>query len=326
MSRWVPIAAFIAFAMAALVFATARVADAYDWVAHTSDVRVAIARAEFATTSLGHDTEACTRLAHRVDELAELTRDNPRQQKRVAHVRELEPAACARDASATHDLMTELENGDSNEIDLLYARRSRLTTTAVWALALFVGSLAGAFAAAFSGIRARRAAERKLQTMAVTDELTQLSNRRGFMMLAGHEHRLAQRQGRGLLLVFADLDGLKAINDGLGHEQGDAAIRDFAGVMRTAFRASDIVARLGGDEFAALAYDVASDDADKVEERVASALDAFNADSKRPYRLAASVGTAFLRSSESLPLDELVARADGAMYEKKRAKRRSPQA
>jgi len=133
--------------------------------------------------------------------------------------------------------------------------------------------------------------------------------------------RLAQRQGRGLLLVFADLDGLKAINDGLGHEQGDAAIRDFAGVMRGAFRVSDIVARLGGDEFVALAYDASADDAAKVEARVTSALEEFNATSKRAYRLAASVGTTILAPGDALTLEQLVIEADRAMYERKRAKR-----
>jgi len=163
-------------------------------------------------------------------------------------------------------------------------------------------------------------AQQKLERLTVTDELTSLHNRRGFVMLAGHEHLLALRQGRGLLLVYADLDGLKRINDELGHDRGDEAIRDFAQVMRKTFRASDVVARLGGDEFAALAFDVADHQSGVVEARMRSAVDAFNERGERPYRLSASVGCALLPPGAHRTLDDLVAEADKKMYERKRAR------
>jgi diguanylate cyclase (GGDEF)-like protein/PAS domain S-box-containing protein len=170
-------------------------------------------------------------------------------------------------------------------------------------------------------IHERLEAEQKLATVAVTDELTGLHNRRGFTMLAGHEHRLAIRQGRGLLVVYADLDGLKTINDVQGHERGDAALCDFAAVLRTTFRASDIVARLGGDEYAVLAFDVAESDHAAVERRIHASIEAFNAGARRPYRIAASVGSATLSPGATRALDDLLAEADQRMYERKRARR-----
>ena len=176
------------------------------------------------------------------------------------------------------------------------------------------------FYTASRDIHDRVAAEKKLEAVAVTDELTGLYNRRGFTMLAGHEHRLAIRQGRGLLLMYADLDGLKAINDGLGHEHGDAALRDFADLLRKTFCASDVLARLGGDEYAALAFDVGGDDA-TLENRILEAIRAFNQDSERPYRLSASVGLRPATSRRDETARGFVSEADRRMYEKKRSLR-----
>jgi two-component system, cell cycle response regulator len=92
-----------------------------------------------------------------------------------------------------------------------------------------------------------------LEKLALFDELTGLYNRRGFLDLGGKQLKTAERLGKSVLLVFADLDGLKEINDQLGHLDGDAALKDIADVLRESFRGSDIIARLGGDEFAILA-------------------------------------------------------------------------
>jgi diguanylate cyclase (GGDEF)-like protein/PAS domain S-box-containing protein len=171
-------------------------------------------------------------------------------------------------------------------------------------------------------IHERIEAKAKLEALTITDELTGLHNRRGFALLGGHEHRLATRQGRGIVLLYADLDGLKPINDTLGHEQGDAAIRDFANVLKGTFRQSDIVARMGGDEFAALAFDVPESDVSRVESRLREALDAFNATPGRRYTLATSVGVATMDAKTPQSLDELVATADARMYEQKRRRKK----
>ena len=166
--------------------------------------------------------------------------------------------------------------------------------------------------------------ERKLELAATTDELTGLLNRRGFTMLAGQALRVAVRQKQGVAVIAADLDGLKLINDSLGHEHGDRAIRHAADILRTTLRTSDVVARLGGDEFAALAYDVDAERVAPVLERLQSAIDA--APRIGPNPLSLSIGVALLPPRSSWPLEELMADADRQMYVRKRARKRQSSA
>lgn len=166
--------------------------------------------------------------------------------------------------------------------------------------------------------------ERKLELAAITDELTGLLNRRGFLLIAGQELRIAVRQKQGLAIVAADLDGLKRINDSLGHEHGDRAIRDVAQILRTTLRESDVIARLGGDEFVALAYDVDAERIAVVTERVRFALE--RAPSVGTYPLSLSIGVALLEPRSSRSLDDLMAEADQAMYVNKRARKATPSA
>src|SRR5690606_30591217 len=95
----------------------------------------------------------------------------------------------------------------------------------------------------------RRARERALQSLTIVDDLTGLYNRRGFLTLAERHLKLAIRKKAGLFLLFADLDGLKQINDTFGHLEGDRALVSAAQILRQSFRSADIIARLGGDEF-----------------------------------------------------------------------------
>ena len=95
----------------------------------------------------------------------------------------------------------------------------------------------------------------KLERLSVMDELTGLNNRRGFLTLARQQISLKERNNNDLLLVFFDIDGLKKINDTLGHSIGDYAIMSLANLLRKAFRSSDIIARIGGDEFVILAIE-----------------------------------------------------------------------
>src|SRR6267142_1804814 len=97
----------------------------------------------------------------------------------------------------------------------------------------------------------------ELGNLALTDELTGLYNRRGFMALAERQLKLARRSGRGMLLFMTDVDCLKQINDSFGHFEGDRALKRTADVLEETFRGSDVVARLGGDEFAVLAIEAA---------------------------------------------------------------------
>jgi diguanylate cyclase (GGDEF)-like protein len=160
-----------------------------------------------------------------------------------------------------------------------------------------------------------RQANEQLRAESLTDTLTGLHNRRGFITLA--EQALAQQ--RELALFFIDLNGLKTINDQLGHEIGDLALRDTARVLRETFREVDVVARLGGDEFVALVALERSDVPDLVTARLVSRVDAFNDHSLRDFALSLSIGSATYDPRAPRSLSALLAEADAAMYERKRA-------
>lgn len=163
----------------------------------------------------------------------------------------------------------------------------------------------------------RRSAE-LLQNLSLIDELTQLRNRRGFFELAQQALKVAQREHYAMGVFFMDLNGLKRINDTLGHQAGDLALRDTADVLRDTFRSSDIVARIGGDEFVAMAHVHSIQDLHALSSRLREHLYAFNQTHRRPYPLNISVGMTLVDIPTEEDLESLLARADAAMYEEKR--------
>lgn len=167
-------------------------------------------------------------------------------------------------------------------------------------------------------ITLRKEAEESLRSMSTKDELTGLHNRRGFFTLAPPFLKLADRKRRSALLLFADLDGLKTINDDLGHPAGDQAIKDVATILRRTFRASDILARLGGDEFAVLVLETPKASTEAVLARLERSLHTHNANAVRPLSL--SLGIARDDWEHPSSLEDLLAQADAAMYAQKREK------
>uniref|UniRef100_I2PX51 diguanylate cyclase n=1 Tax=Desulfovibrio sp. U5L TaxID=596152 RepID=I2PX51_9BACT len=159
---------------------------------------------------------------------------------------------------------------------------------------------------------------RELAGAALSDELTGLFNRRGFLALAGQMFKSAQRLARSAFLLYADLDGMKNVNDGLGHKEGDRMLGDMAHVLRETFREADVVARLGGDEFAVFGLQETNFEVIKPKERLLHNMAAFNSSAGRPYQLAASVGVSCLELDCARCLDDLVSCADARMYEEKR--------
>ena len=164
-------------------------------------------------------------------------------------------------------------------------------------------------------------AELANMTLAVTDELTRLANRRGFLGSAERLLRLCANHGRPAALLTFDLDGLKSINDGLGHEEGDRAIRDFSRLLLKSFRHSDIVARLGGDEFAVFAADCGARDLDTPLERLAQRIWARNLESDGRCRLAYSAGHVSFEPARHDGIEDMLRDADARMYEQKRARK-----
>jgi diguanylate cyclase (GGDEF)-like protein/PAS domain S-box-containing protein len=166
----------------------------------------------------------------------------------------------------------------------------------------------------------RHQLEEKLRGLSVLDELTGLYNRRGFFTLAEQHCKLAERNGRGALLVFVDLDELKQINDSLGHVAGDQAIVAVSDALRQTFRESDILGRLGGDEFAALVLETDLGVAPGLLHRLRVCLEEYNATSTLARPQSVSVGTAYFEPDEHSGIEELIALADREMYEEKRRK------
>jgi diguanylate cyclase (GGDEF)-like protein/PAS domain S-box-containing protein len=166
----------------------------------------------------------------------------------------------------------------------------------------------------------QRASAERLRDLALTDELTGLLNRRGFLDAARTRVEQSRRANAPLGLLYADMDGLKGINDRFGHEQGDRAIADVAVALRRVFRDGDVVARIGGDEFIALLPNMAPSSEDSLLKRLATSLAAQASEEKRPYSLGLSAGLTFFDWSSAASLEELLDRADRSMYARKRAR------
>ena len=157
-----------------------------------------------------------------------------------------------------------------------------------------------------------------LENISLTDDLTGLYNRKGFLALATHRVKLANRNREPFSVAFVDLDGLKQINDTYGHLEGDRALKDTARLLRECFRDSDIIARLGGDEFAVF---IAETDQEKIERRIQEKLLEMNSAPGRHYPLSFSMGIVASDPSQDTDMEVLLKRADGLMYEEKRKAR-----
>ena len=168
-------------------------------------------------------------------------------------------------------------------------------------------------------ITERKRAEAALQSLSLVDELTGLYNRRGFMAVTEQHLASIRRHQKVPVILYADLDGLKRINDSLGHPEGDRALVKTAEILKDTFRTSDIIARLGGDEFVVLAGIGKDESADSLTARLQEKFLAHNSQTSRPYELSISVGVVHFDDDES-SIEEVTARADRIMYEDKRRK------
>ncbi|MGQ9623674.1 MAG: GGDEF domain-containing protein, partial [Candidatus Caldatribacteriaceae bacterium] len=167
--------------------------------------------------------------------------------------------------------------------------------------------------------RERRMEE--LERLSLTDELTGLYNRRGFLLLAEHSLSLAQRENKKVAILFIDLDNLKWINDHFGHEEGDRMIEAFGTLVRKAFRQSDILARIGGDEFVVLLLGAQESEIEKILARLTFLVDRWSKNSGKPYCLSFSSGWALFDPSQPQKIKELLLHADQNMYGEKRRKK-----
>ena len=158
-----------------------------------------------------------------------------------------------------------------------------------------------------------------LQQLSFNDELTGLLNRRGFISLAQQHLKIAQREAWQMVLLFADLDKLKDINDNFGHPEGDRALRAVASVLKETFRASDVIARLGGDEFIVLAINAPEAGVQKMVSRLQKNIERHN-QQNRYYQISLSYGVARFDPRNTTSLEEMILQADKALYKQKRSR------
>jgi diguanylate cyclase (GGDEF)-like protein len=166
----------------------------------------------------------------------------------------------------------------------------------------------------------RQRVQLEVLNLASIDELTGLSNRRGFLRICEHQLKLAHRTGKPFLVAFFDIDGMKEINDTFGHQEGDHAIIDTSNVLKDSLRQSDVLARLGGDEFAALVVDASGTAAETLVARIQTKLASLNATRGRIYDLSLSVGIVAGDQCQTADLEVLLSQADARMYDSKRKK------
>ncbi len=169
-------------------------------------------------------------------------------------------------------------------------------------------------------ITERKVMEEELRKLSLTDELTGLYNRRGFMTLAAQQLKIANRLKRELLLISFDLDDLKAINDTMGHHEGDQALVDAATILLETFRSSDIIARIGGDEFVVLQIKNSENSLLISTDRLQETFVKHNLKSQKPYKLSLSLGIVVYNPEQPISLEQLLADADTKMYEQKKSK------
>lgn len=154
---------------------------------------------------------------------------------------------------------------------------------------------------------------------ATTDHLTGISNRRGFETLAEHALTVSKRLSRPATLLYFDLNHFKQLNDTEGHAAGDRALKTFAEGLLTVFRASDVIGRLGGDEFAVLLTGTAKGTTAQTLARLKDWLRANRGDTGRVLEF--SVGETGYEPGRHGSMAALMAEADAAMYEQKKAGR-----
>ena len=161
-------------------------------------------------------------------------------------------------------------------------------------------------------------ARERLATQALTDPLTELSNRRAFDQRLGEETERALRHGRALSLMLVDVDHFKAINDRFGHATGDRVLVNLARDMQAVMRQGDLLARIGGDEMAMILADCPPEQAEEVARRMLAAIAADLTLSKR-HGVTLSIGVAGLAGGGTA--EDLLRRADQALYRAKNSGR-----
>ncbi len=155
--------------------------------------------------------------------------------------------------------------------------------------------------------------------LATTDELTAVSNRRGFYQLAAKYLQYFLRHRVAASLVFVDLNRFKEINDNFGHDTGDQALQQFATLLKTACRGSDLVARLGGDEFVLLLANTQPSQAEIFVQHLHRICHEYQLKHDLPYQIQFSHGIVAFDPARPLSLEQMLSDGDAMMYAHKQS-------
>ena len=147
----------------------------------------------------------------------------------------------------------------------------------------------------------------------IVDELTGLYNRRGLYTLGNQQIEIAKRHNDDIFIFYIDLDGMKEINDTLGHEYGDKALIITSSIMHKSFRTTDILSRLGGDEFVAVAVKAQYEFIPIMIERIKDYIKEENKNLK-DYQISMSIGVSKVDLDSEKPLEDAINHADKEMY------------
>ena len=150
----------------------------------------------------------------------------------------------------------------------------------------------------------------------IVDELTGLYNRRGLYTLGNQQVELAKRHNDDIFIFFLDLDGMKVINDTLGHDFGDKALIDTSKIMHKSFRTTDILSRVGGDEFVVVAVKAQFEFIPIIIQRIKDFVKEQNS-SKEKFKISISIGVSKVDLEAESPLDDAIRDADKKMYDAK---------
>lgn len=160
----------------------------------------------------------------------------------------------------------------------------------------------------------------KLESLSLTDDLTGLSNRRGFFTLGQQQVKIARRLRNDIFLIYIDVDQLKRVNDTHGHPAGDRLLIAVATILKETLRESDIIARIGGDEFAVLAMRAQRGGEKALLSRLEDKVRAHNLAGPKRSQLSLSIGFVRHDPKKAASIEEFLAQADYLMYRQKRGK------
>ncbi len=162
-----------------------------------------------------------------------------------------------------------------------------------------------------------------LSKESVSDQLTGLLNRRGFIMESEKELSAEKHGICSGAVIFADLDNLKVINDTFGHNDGDFSIKKAACILKENLRTSDIIGRIGGDEFVALVMNIDKEQIDTICNRIKEHARNYNRNSNKPYNVDISIGVYCFDPDNNETIDQLMSKADKMLYQNKKFKNRT---